>query len=64
MASMLVTTLHHEVYLSVYSVVLVLLQNRSLWNASRIGDLEEVKKLVNKRADVNWQDPNRVSSIL
>ena len=53
-------------YLSVYSVVFVLLQNRSLFNASERGDLEEVKKLVNKKANVNWPnpDPKYVSSIL
>ena len=51
-------------YLSVYSVVFVLLQNRSLYHASDKGDLEEVKRLVNEKADVNWPNPSRVSSIL
>ena len=51
-------------YLSVYFVVFVLLQNESLYEASVRGDLEEVKRLVNKKADVNWPNPNRVSSIL
>ena len=63
---MLVTPLHSCImkYLSVYSVVFVLLQNRPLFDASAEGDLEEVKRLVNKKADVNWQSPSYVSSIL
>ena len=63
---MLVTPLHSCImkYLSVYSVVFVLLQNRSLWDASHRGDLEEVKRLVNKNADINWHNPEDVSSIL
>ena len=65
---MLVTPLHSQCimkYLSVYSVVFVLLQNRSLCYASERGDLEEVKSLVNKKADVNWHNPEYdVSSIL
>ena len=39
----------------------ILLQNRSLYDASKRGDLEEVKRLVNKKADVNWPNPDDVS---
>ena len=55
--------MYHEVSL-LYSVVFVLLQNSALWDASYRGDLEEVKSLVNKKADVNWRNAIWVSSIL
>ena len=44
--------------------MLVLLQNRSLYSASERGILEDVRRLVNKMADVNWPNPGWVSSVL
>ena len=42
----------------------VLLQNKSLYGASERGDLEEVQRLVNKKANVNWPHPYDVSHTL
>ena len=50
-------------YLSVYSFVFELVQNRALWDASKRGDTEQVKILLSKKADANWH-PDWVSSIL
>ena len=50
--------------LSEHSVVFVLLQDRSLWNASVRGDVEELQELVKRGANVNWPNPDNVSPIL